>query len=75
VGYGVPLRGPLANYWKHEFGIHRIIYRIYPQHTVVVVFAVGARKQGDVEDVYRRLKSLAKTGRLAEQLALVLKNL
>lgn len=75
VGYGLPLRGPLANYWKHEFGIHRIIYRIYPQHTVVVVFAVGARKQGDVEDVYRRLKSLAKTGRLAEQLALVLKNL
>ena len=75
LGYGLPLRGPLANFWKHEFGNHRVIYRIYPQSTVVVVCAVGVRKQGDVEDIYRRLESLAKTGRVAEQLAKVLKNL
>jgi len=74
-GYGLPLRGPLANYWKHEFGNHRIIYRIYPQHHVVVVCAVGVRKQGDVEDIYRQLESVAKTGRLAQQLASVVKNL
>jgi len=75
LGYGLPLRGPLANFWKHEFGNHRVIYRIYPQSTVVVVCAVGVRKQGDVEDIYRQLESLAKTGRVAEQLAKVLKNL
>jgi len=74
-GYGLPLRGPLANYWKHEFGNHRIIYRIYPQHHVVVVCAVGVRKQGDAEDIYRQLESVAKTGRLAGQLVSVLKNL
>jgi len=74
-GYGLPLRGPLANYWRHEFGNHRIVYRIYPQHHVVVVCAVGARKQGDAEDIYRQLQSVAKTGRLAGQLASVLKNL
>ena len=74
-GYGLPLRGPLAGYWKHEFGNHRIIYRVYPQHHVVVVCAVGVRKQGDVEDIYRQLESVAKTGRLAGQLASVLKNL
>ena len=28
-GYGLPLRGALTNYWKHEFGNHRIVYRIY----------------------------------------------
>ena len=73
--YGLPLRGPLTNYWKHEFGNHRVIYRIYAAHHMVVVCAVGARKQGDVADVYRQLESVAQTGRLAEQLASVLKNL
>ncbi len=74
-GYGLPLRGSLAGYWKHQFGNHRVIYRIYPQHRVVAVCSVGVRKQGDAEDIYRQLESVAKTGRLAEQLASVLRNL
>jgi len=74
-GYGLPLRGTLAGYWKHQFGSHRVIYRTYPQHRVVVVCSVGVRKQGDAEDIYRQLESVAKTGRLAEQLTSVLKNL
>jgi mRNA interferase RelE/StbE len=74
-GYGLPLRGSLAGYWKHQFGNHRVVYRIYPQHNVVVVCSVGVRKQGDAEDIYRQLESVAKTGRLAEQLAAVLRNL
>jgi mRNA interferase RelE/StbE len=74
-GYGLPLRGSLAGYWKHQFGNHRVIYRIHPQHHVVVVCSVGVRKQGDAEDIYRQLESVAQTGRLAEQLAAVLKNL
>lgn len=73
-GYSLPLRGPLTNYWKHEFRNHRVIYRIYPTQHVVVVCAVGVRKQGDVADIYRQLESVAQTGRLAEQLASVLKN-
>ena len=72
-GYGLPLRASLAGYWKHQFGNHRVVYRIYPQHHVVVVCSVGVRKQGDAEDIYRQLESVAKTGRLAEQLAAVLK--
>jgi mRNA interferase RelE/StbE len=74
-GYGLPLRGALTNYWKHEFGNHRIVYRIYSAQRVVAVCAVGGRKQGDVEDIYRQLESVAKTGRLAEQLAAVIKKL
>lgn len=73
-GYGLPLRGPLTNYWKHQFGSHRVIYRIYPDRRMVVMCAVGARKQGDIQDVYRQLEAVAKTGRLAEQIALALKN-
>jgi mRNA interferase RelE/StbE len=74
-GYGLPLRGSLAGYWKHQFANHRVVYRVYSEHRIVVVCAVGVRKQGDVEDIYRQLESVAKTGRLAEQLASVLKNL
>jgi len=74
-GYGLPLRGSLAGYWKHQFGSHRVVYRIYSEQHIVVVCAVGARKQGDAEDIYRQLESVAKTGRLAEHLAAVLKNL
>ena len=72
---GLPLRGSLAGYWKHQFGNHRVVYRIYSEHRVVVVCAVGVRKQGDAEDIYRQLESVARTGRLAEQLASVLRNL
>ena len=61
-GYGLPLRGALTNYWKHEFGNHRIVYRIYPQRRVVAVCAVGVRKQGDAEDIYRKLAAVAETG-------------
>jgi len=74
-GYGLPLRGSLAGFWKYQFGSHRVVYRIYPQHRVVLVCSVGARKQGDAEDIYRQLESVAKTGRLAGQLAGVLRNL
>ena len=74
-GYGLPLRGSLAGYWKHQFGNHRIVYRIFPAQKVVVVCAVGVRKGGDAEDIYRQLESVAKTGRLAGQLASVVRNL
>jgi mRNA interferase RelE/StbE len=74
-GYGLPLRGSLAGYWKHQFGNHRLVYRIYPQPRVVVLCSVGIRKQGDAHDIYAQLESVAKTGRLAQQLASVLKHL
>jgi mRNA interferase RelE/StbE len=74
-GYGLSLRGVLANFWKHEFANHRAIYRIYPQHRMVASCAVGTRKQGDAADIYRQLEFMAKSGRLAEQLASVLKKI
>jgi len=74
-GYGLPLRGLLTNYWKHEFANHRVIYRIYREPRIVAVCAVGPRKHGDTEDVYKQLEAIAKTGRLAEQIASVLGNI
>jgi mRNA-degrading endonuclease RelE of RelBE toxin-antitoxin system len=74
-GYGLPLRSPLARYWKHEFATHRIVYRIYKEHRIIAVCAVGPRKQGDAEDIYNQLNAVAETGRLAGQVAAALKKL
>ena len=74
-GYRLPLRSPLDLYWKHEFAAHRVIYRIYKEKHLVVVCAVGPRKQGDVADVCRQFQALAQTGKAAQQIAEVLGNL
>ena len=72
-GYGTPLRGILTNFWKHEFANQRVIYKIYSAKHLVAVVAVSARKQGDAEDVYKQLEETAKTGKLAGQVASVLR--
>ena len=74
-GYGLPLRSPLNLYWKHEFAAHRVIYRIYKEKQLVVVCAVGLRKQGDAADVYEQFQALAQTGKVAQQIAEVLGSL
>jgi mRNA-degrading endonuclease RelE of RelBE toxin-antitoxin system len=74
-GYGLPLRSPLNLYWKHEFAAHRVIYRIYEKKQLVVVCAVGPRKQGDTADVYKQFQALAQTGKVAQQIAAVLRSL
>jgi mRNA-degrading endonuclease RelE of RelBE toxin-antitoxin system len=72
-GYGTPLRAELVNYYKHEFADHRIIYRIYQDKKLVVVCAVGPRKRGDTEDVYKQLGKVVASGKLAAQIQEVLK--
>jgi mRNA-degrading endonuclease RelE of RelBE toxin-antitoxin system len=74
-GYGLPLRSPLAGYWKHEFATHRIVYRIYKEQRIIAVCAVGPRRQGDAEGIYNQLSAVAETGRLAGQVAAALKKL
>jgi mRNA-degrading endonuclease RelE of RelBE toxin-antitoxin system len=74
-GYGLPQRSPLNLYWKHEFAAHRVIYIIYEEKRIVVVCAVGPRKQGDAADVYRQFQALAQTGKVARQIADVLGSL
>ena len=73
--YELPLRSPLDLYWKHEFAAHRVIYRIYEEKQLVVVSAVGIRKQGDATDVYKQFQALAQTCKVARQIAEVLGSL
>ena len=74
-GYGTPLRSALVNYSKHEFAGHCMIYRIYEGRKLVVVCAVGPRKQGDAQDIYKQLGKVVESGRLAQQMRVVLERI
>lgn len=74
-GYGTPLHAPLDGYWKQEFASHRVIYRIYQDRRTIVVCAVGARRGKHATDIYKQLEAMAKTGKLAERIAAVLRPL
>ena len=73
--YGEALRGILTGYWSHHFATHRVIYRIYDDKRLVVVCAVGLRQGVHKSDVYQRIETVAKTGRVAEQIREVLQRL
>ena len=51
-----PLRGL---YSVRTGGRYRIIYKVVQQHVVVVVVAVGIRKDGDRKDIYALARRLA----------------
>ena len=74
-GYGTPLRGELAGYWKHVFAAHRVIYRIYDDRQLVVVCAVGKRQGEHVSDVYAQLLPLVKAGKVLDQVLRLLADL
>jgi addiction module RelE/StbE family toxin len=46
---GIPLAGPLSEYWKFSFhfrGInYRIVYKIYNQENIIFIIAVGKRSE------------------------------
>ena len=75
LGYGTPLRATLVNYYKHEFATHRIIYRVYAARNLVVICAVGPRKNSDVQDVYDQFSKIVGSGRVAAQIQVVLQNI
>jgi hypothetical protein len=62
-------------YWKNEFAARRVILRIYEETRLVVECAVGPRKQGNTAEVYEHFQALARTGKVAQQIAEVLGSL
>jgi mRNA-degrading endonuclease RelE of RelBE toxin-antitoxin system len=72
--YGEPLAGVLKGYWSHHFAAHRIIYRMYDDVRLVLVYAVGARRAGHMSDVYRHFETLVEAGRTAQQILDVLRS-
>jgi mRNA interferase RelE/StbE len=63
---GKPMTGELLGYRSiRAVGQrYRILYRLEAEQVVVVVVAVGIRKEGDKADIYELAKKLARLGLL-----------
>jgi mRNA interferase RelE/StbE len=63
---GKPLRDDLEGYRSiRAVGQrYRIIYRVEAERVIVIVVAVGIRKEGDKKDVYNLVKRLIRLGLL-----------
>ena len=61
-----PLRGPLKEYRtvRTVAQHYRIIYKVLETEIVVIIIAVGIRKEGDKKDIYELMKKYIKTGLL-----------
>jgi len=61
---GKPLVGELAAYRSLRVAgqRYRVIYRIEKQRVIVLVVALGIRKEGDKRDIYALAKKLLKLG-------------
>jgi mRNA interferase RelE/StbE len=65
---GKPLRGPLKEFRTIRAAgqRYRIIYKVLEKEIVVVIIAVGLRKEGDRKDIYELMKKYVKTGLLED---------
>ncbi len=63
---GKPLSDELTGYYSiRAVGQrYRILYKLEAERVIVVVVALGIRKQGDKKDVYELAKKLARLGLL-----------
>ena len=66
--FGKQLRGPLKEYRSVRAAgqRYRIIYKIFKEEVVIIVLAVGIRKEGDKKDIYELMKKYIKTGLLED---------
>ena len=63
---GKPLRGELSGFrsLKVYRQRYRIIYRVEREKVIVVVIAIGIRKEGDRADVYQIVVRLIRSGHI-----------
>ncbi|GAB6277571.1 MAG: hypothetical protein SAMD01599839_21110 [Rectinema sp.] len=63
---GKPLKGPLKDYRSIRAAGqgYRIIYKIIEEEIILIIVAIGIRKNGDKKDIYELMKKYIKTGLL-----------
>ncbi len=66
---GKPLKGPLKEYRSVRAAgqRYRIIYKVIDEEVIVIIIAVGIRKEGDKKDIYELMKKYIKTGLLRDE--------
>ena len=60
------LTEPLAGFRSFHFREYRIVYRLYEDLNAIAVVGVGKKTSDPNSDVYKRLESLASSGKLAD---------
>jgi len=65
---GKPLKGLLKEFRSVRAAgqRYRIIYKVLDKEIIVIIIAVGIRKDGDKKDIYELMKKYIKTGLLEE---------
>ena len=66
---GKPLKGPLKEFRSVRAAgqRYRIIYKVIDEEIIVIIIAIGIRKEGDKKDIYELMKKLIKTGLLGNE--------
>ena len=66
---GKPLKGPLQDFrvLRAAGQRYRIIYKVIESDIIVIVVAVGIRKEGDKKDIYQLMMKYIKTGLLEDK--------
>lgn len=58
-GYGKPLTGEFAGYWRLRIEDYRVIYRIQKEEIVVLVIKIGIRRDDQVyKELFARFKKI-----------------
>lgn len=69
-GFSSELREPLQQYRKFQCGDYRIILMIFDDLKAIAIAAIGKHDSVVSKDVYRKLETLVREGKLAEQFIL-----
>lgn len=69
IEQGKPLIGPLQGYYSVRAAgqRYRIIYQVLPDRVVVLVVALGIRKEHDKRDIYSLAQRLVRLGLLQRE--------
>lgn len=74
VNCSEPLTGVLEGFRSFHYGSYRVVYRIFEDIQTISVVAIGKKDKTHQTDLYRKLESLAKTGKLAESVLKALRD-
>jgi mRNA-degrading endonuclease RelE of RelBE toxin-antitoxin system len=65
TGCSEPLTGMLSDFRSFHFGSYRVVYRVFEGIRTVSVVGIGKKDKKHQTDLYKRLETLAQTGKLA----------
>ena len=60
-----PLTGMLAGFRSFHFGSYRVVYKVIEDIRTVAVVGIGKKDKTHQTNLYKRLETLAQTGKLA----------